>query len=151
MKHKERQMVALGAKLVEPQAVQRTATEASIDQSYETSTLSASADNVSDAFTQGLRWAAQFEGVSPEAMNAIKFELNTEFDLIKLSSNERSALIQEWQAQALSFGEMRANLRRAGIATMPDDEALKVIRDEQEKLGLGDVTLDEPGSEPPAA
>lgn len=135
MKHKEGQMVALGAKLVDPTAVQRTATEASIDQSYETSTLSSSADNVSDGFEKALKWAAKFEGEKTTegsgdtAKELIKFELNTEFDLIKLSSNERSALIAEWQAEAISWGELRSNLRRGGIATQTDAEARQEIDD----------------------
>lgn len=145
MKHKETQMVALGAKLVEPGAVQRTATEATIDQSYETSTLSASADNVSDAYTFALKWAARFQG-DDEAK--IKFELNTEFDLIKLSSNERSALIQEWQGQAITFGEMRANLRRAGIALLDDKEARKTILKEAADLPGADTTDPTGGNDP---
>lgn len=139
MKHKERQMVALGAKLVEPSAVQRTATEASIDQSYETSTLSASADNVSDAYTFSLKWAARFLG---EDESKIKFALNTEFDLIKLSSNERAALMAEWMGQAITFEEYRANLRRAGIATLPDKEARKLILQQAAELPGADLADD---------
>lgn len=151
MKHKERQMVALGAKLVEPSAVQRTATEASIDQSYETSTLSASADNVSDAFTVALRWAAMFSGTTEEAeLEKIKFELNTEFDLIKLSANERTALIGEWQNQAISWSEMRANLRRAGIATIDDEAAKQEIEKDAALLPpVGMEDDDEGDGEPP--
>lgn len=144
MKHKERQMVALGAKLVEPSAVQRTATEATIDQSYETSTLSASADNVSDAFTFGLKWAARFMG---EDDTKVRYELNTEFDLIKLTPNERTALIAEWQAQAISFGEMRSNLRRAGIAMVPDEEAKAAILKELAELPAMQID-DEPDDDP---
>jgi hypothetical protein len=134
MEHKEQQMVALGAKLVQPPTVVRTATEATIDQSYETSTLSASADNVSDAFTFALRWAARFSG---EDDTKIKFELNTEFDLIKLDANERAQLITEWQGQAITFGELRANLRRAGIANSDEAAALTAIMAEAEKFGFG--------------
>lgn len=134
MKQKESQMVALGAKLVEAAAVQRTATEASIDQSYETSTLSASADNVSDAMTFALQWAARFSG---EDETKIRFELNTEFDLITMSANERASLIAEWQANAITFAEMRANLRRAGIAMIADDEALKtIVKEATERAAL---------------
>jgi hypothetical protein len=132
MTHKEKQMIALGAKLVEPNQVVRTATEAGIDYSYETSTLSSSADNVSDAFTRGLRWAAQFMG-APDR-DKIKFELNTEFDLIKMSSNERAQLVSEWQSGAITFGELRANMRRAGIATLEDKEAQAQIEEDMAKL-----------------
>jgi hypothetical protein len=150
MKHKETQMVALGAKLVEPAAVQRTATEATIDQSYETSTLSASADNVSDAMQFALVWAARFSG---EDETKIKFSLNTEFDLIKLDANERAQLIAEWQGQALTFAEMRANLRRAGIATIPDELARTTILKEAADLpgGINDPNTPDPNAPDPNA
>lgn len=127
MEAKERQMVALGAKLVEQKTVQRTATEADLENTSETSTLSASAKNVSAAFQWAFEWAAVFVG-APEA--GIKFELNTEFDLMKMSPEERKQLLSEWQGQAITFGEMRTNLRRAGIATLDDAEAQTTIADE---------------------
>lgn len=142
MKHKETQMVALGAKLVDPAAVPRTATEATIDQSYETSTLSASADNVTDAMTFALKWAARFSG---EDEKSIKFELNTEFDLIRLTANERASLIAEWQGNALAFEEMRANLRRAGIAMLDDKKAKETILIEaKERAALAQELMPEP-------
>lgn len=125
MKHKERQMVALGAKLVETADIQRTATETSIDYSNETSILGAAADNVSDAFVRALRFCAAFIGSS----DIVKYQLNTEFDLLKLSPQERQEVIAEWQAQALTFSEMRENLRRAGVATLPDEKAKQEIKD----------------------
>lgn len=139
MEHKERQMVALGAKLVEQASVQRTATEAGLEHSDETSILSASADNVSDAITFALKWCGVFVGIQTvadlqkhaiedkEGKNSkdeeFKFELNTEFDLIKLTPQERMQVITEWQAGAISWSEMRANMRRAGVATQSDDLA----------------------------
>lgn len=186
MQHKERQMVALGAKLVEQASVQRTATEAGLEHSDETSTLSASADNVSDAFTFALKWCGIFLGiqtiedlqkapieddttvqppapvpppnpapgpappapvpapgpvpapepplpVEPPPMpkdekKGIKFELNTEFDLIKLDPQDRTQLISEWQAEAISWSEMRANMRRGGVAFQDDNRALAEIK-----------------------
>jgi len=130
MKHKEKQMVALGAKLIEDISVQRTATETAIDFSSETSVLSATADNVSYALAQALRWCARFVGASEDE---IEFALNTEFDLIRLSSQDRVALVGEWQAGAISFEELRDNLRRGGIVTRDDAEALKLIEAEQAK------------------
>lgn len=146
MKHKETQMVALGAKLVDPKSVPRTATEATIDQSYETSTLSASADNVSDAMTFALKWGARFSG---EDESKIQFTLNTEFDLIKLSANERASLIAEWQGQAITFAEMRANLRRAGIALVDDKEARETIKKEAAELPGANLDDGTGGDNPP--
>lgn len=149
MEHKERQMVALGARLVEQQNVQRTATEAGLEHSDETSILSASADNVSDAFTLALKWCGVFVGIQTIAdiqkharedktakanpkdtgKNAFQFELNTEFDLLKLTPEERRQIIEEWQASAISWSEMRENMRRGGIASQDDEAAKAEIKD----------------------
>jgi hypothetical protein len=124
MEHKERQMVALGAKLVEQKSVQRTATEASADEQAETSTLSSVARNVSKAFQWALQWCGYFVGI---AENSIKFELNTDFDLADLSPEERGQLVREWQAEAITTSEMRAGLRRAGVATLDEKEYMAGI------------------------
>lgn len=127
MQHKERQMVSLGAKLVEQKQVQRTATEADIENVSETSTLASSAKNVSAAFQWALEWCAVFVGV-PE--NGIKFELHTDFDLSRMTPQERAQLVAEWQAGAIAFEEMRDNLRRAGIAKLDDAAAKTKIAEE---------------------
>lgn len=120
MDQKEAQMLALGAKLVEGSQVQRTATEADHDNTSETSVLSSVAKNVAAGFKWALEWAAVFAG-APEA--GITYDLNTEFDLMNLSSDERSQLLSEWQGGGITFSEYRASLRRAGIATLDDKEA----------------------------
>jgi hypothetical protein len=125
MEHKERQMVALGAKLVENRSVQRTATETTMDQRTENSILSTAANNVSDAFTWALQFAAKFVGV---ASDAIKFRLNTEFAIQKLSPEDQQALIASWQAHAITDEEMRSGLRKSGIATETDAEALPKLK-----------------------
>jgi hypothetical protein len=127
MEHKERQMVALGAKLVEQKTVQRTATEAGIDHTSESSILASSAANVATAIQWGFEWCAKFVGV-PET--GIKFELNTEFDLTKMTPEERRQLIAEWQAGAISFTEMRENMRRGGVAKLDDEKAKAEIDEE---------------------
>lgn len=142
MEHKERQMVSLGAKLVEQKKVQRTATEAGIEEAAESSTLATIAGNVSLAFVWALGWAAWYIGV-PET--GIKFEVNKDFDLAKMSPEERKQLIQEWQNEAITFSEMRAGLRRSGVATLTDAEAEKEIRD---AIPLPTQTENNPEPEP---
>lgn len=124
MEHKERQMVALGAKLVEQTTVQRTATEADLEATSENSTLTSSAKNVSAAYQWGLEWCAIFVGV-PES--GIKFELNTEFDIANMTPQERAQVVSEWQSGAISFTEMRENLRKAGVAKLDDKKAKEEI------------------------
>ncbi len=118
MEHKENQMVALGAKLVEAKQVERTATEAKQDEAAELSILGSATKNVSLAYQNALEWAQQFAGTS----GTITFELNSDFDLAKMTPQERAQIIAEWQAEAISRTEMRHNLKRGGIAFQEDEE-----------------------------
>lgn len=121
MDHKERQMVALGAKLVEQRQVQRTATEAGIEASAESSTLVSVANNVSQAITQALVWANEFQSSNN---TEIKFILNTDFALNKMTTGELAAIVKSWQDGAISWNEMRSNLRKGNIE-LTDDKLAK--------------------------
>ncbi len=132
MEQKEAQMLALGAKLVEGSQVVRTATEADIDNTSETSILSTVAKNTSQAFVWGLEWAAAFVGSSE---SGIEFSLNTEFDLVSMTPADRAQLLKEWQSGGIVFEEYRDNMRRAGIATLSDAEAkTKAAAEDAERL-----------------
>lgn len=128
MDTKERQMVALGAKIVEQKQVQRTAFEAKLESTAEGSTLSSTAKNVSSAFEWALAWAARFIG-APET--GIEYQLNTDFDISRMTVEERKECVTEWSQGAITFEEMRATLRKAGVATVPDDVAKEQIASEQ--------------------
>lgn len=69
MEHKERQMVALGAKLVEQKTVQRTATEAAIEDAAETSVLGTCVRNTEAAYNWALRACCQFVGANPDSVD----------------------------------------------------------------------------------
>jgi len=123
MDQKEQQMLALGAKLVEATqvgGVASTATEAAIDNVSETSILSSVAKNTATAIEWALEWGAVFVGASEDG---IEYNMNTEFDLTNMDANERAQLLKEFQSNAITFSEYRLNMKRAGIATLPDDEA----------------------------
>jgi len=121
MEHKERQAVALGARLVQQQTVQRTATEAGMEEASETSLLLSSAKNVNSAYKNALKSAALFAGAA--VTDDIGYELNTDFDILRLDSPGRAQLLAEWQRGALTFSEYRSILRRAGVATLDDAQA----------------------------
>lgn len=150
MDTKERQMVALGAKLVEQKEVQRTATEAELEAASEGSTLASATKNVSAAFTWALKWAARWVGQSDAG---VSFELNTDFDIARMTPEERQELIKEWQAGAVTFEEMRTGLRKAGVATEDDATAkAKIAKDTAEAMALA-MPANEPGdgNTPPAS
>lgn len=134
MEAKERQMVALGAKLVEQKQVQRTAFEAKVEATSEGSTLSSTAKNVQAAYAWALKWCAKFVGV-PDT--AIVFELNTDFDIARMTPEERAQAIKEWQSGAITFEEMRSVLRKSGTATEDDAAAKeKIAKDTAEAMAL---------------
>lgn len=128
MDAKERQAVALGAKLVEQKQVQRTAFEAKLEATSEGSFLSSVTRNVESAYLWALKWCARFLAL-PE--DGIEFKLNSDFEIAKLGAEERRQVIEEWQKGAITFGEMRNVLRKAKIATEDDEKAKQQISDDQ--------------------
>ena len=132
-------MVALGAKLVEQKEVQRTATEASIENNSETSVLADVAKNVSTAIKFGLEMCARFSG---DEGAEIVYELNTDFSLARMTASERAQLISEWHAGAISFREMRAGMRKSGVATLDDEEAKDEIDADDFTVNSSDLIKD---------
>lgn len=147
MQHKEQQMVALGARLVEQKTVQRTATEAGLEEASSTSLLATCAKNVSQAYTKALTWAGVFIGAEKAVVSTttaaqseegkdISYELNTDFDIARLSPQEQAQLIASWQANAITDEEMRDNMRRGGIAYLDDQAWRDGIETQGPDLGV---------------
>lgn len=120
MDQKEQQMVALGARLVQKAIVVKTATESSNDKVTEVSTLAAAARNTTAAYQTAFAFCSYYSGDKSE----IKFELSTDFDMARMSSQEILALVATWQAKGITTGELRENLRRGGYATEPLAQAI---------------------------
>lgn len=137
MDTKERQMVALGARLVEKKSVERTATEVSMEAASQSSVLSSTTKNVSMAYEWALRWAASMMKVNPDL---VTFELNTDYDVARMSNEERRQLIEEWQSGAITFEEMRSVLRKAGVAVIEDSIAKTTLESEINLLGKAFLT-----------
>lgn len=128
MQHKERQMVALGARLLEQKDVQRTYGEAQLEEASQMSILTSVAHNVSSAYELALQWCAQFTESTVKEED-IEYDLNTDFPASRMSPEERRQLVAEWQGSAISFSEMRKVLTKAGVAELSDEEAKKEIEE----------------------
>lgn len=76
MKHKEDQMLALGAKMVERSGGNQTAEEIRTKSSAETSTLDTIVGNAEAAIIKCLEWAAMFEGGN---VSQIEYKLNRQY------------------------------------------------------------------------
>jgi len=132
MRAKEAQMLALGAQLIEPGRVQKTATEAGIEHMAETSVLGAIAKNVSSAYNQILTFGGMFlADTDPESIDV---ELNTDFETMLMTPQGRQQLLAEYQGGLITLTEARRKLRQADIATDDDD----VARAEIDAGGLDD-------------
>jgi hypothetical protein len=124
MEHKEKQMIALGAKLIENTGTQQTATEASLDAVLDNSVLATAANNVSTAYRKALQWAWRYiSGQVVDDDKVIDYKLNTDFAGKLLSAQDRQQIIQAWTQRAITYTEMRWNMRRTGVAYLTDDEA----------------------------
>lgn len=139
MTQKEAQMVALGAKLVQKMATVRTAVETIIETTSESSTLTNCAQNVSAVFEWAFAVAAGFLNIDlvpydpaqPAQEGVVKYELNTDYDLTNMTAQEVDSVVTSWQMGAIAWPEMRSMMRKAGRATLPDDQALELIHEEQ--------------------
>lgn len=121
MKHKEEQMVKLGAKLIEAATVARTATEAKITEASENSILSTAASNVSQAYTTCFGFIYEFLDLEFDP-DTEYFELSKDYEVHNLEPNAQKQLVASWMAGAITDEEMRDSFRRAGVAFLDDDE-----------------------------
>lgn len=143
MDTKERQMVALGARIVEQREVQRTATEYGGDKATQTSILATISRNVTAAYLKCLKWACDFTGVS---YDDVEFELNTDFELARMTPEEVAQIVAAWQTKAISFTEMRFNLKKGGIAYQEDEDMRAEADTDPNAQGLNLDDNPEPGS-----
>lgn len=119
MELKEKQMVALGARLVEAKQVARTATEVGFDKASEVSTLTACANNVLLAYRQALLYCGLFVSADQAQLT---FELGEPLAHDAFDPNEAAALILLWNAELVAFDEIRGRLKRLGLASdTPED------------------------------
>lgn len=133
MRHKEEQMKALGAKLVESQSGQaKTALQASQEGADETSVLSTISNNLSDCFTKAIRACGRYVGI---ATDGLFVTFNTQFNFSKLSPEQIDRLVSLWQGGAITFGELRSQLVESEFANIESsDEARAIIEQEQGAL-----------------
>ncbi|OTG81813.1 hypothetical protein B9T31_14915 [Acinetobacter sp. ANC 4558] len=95
MQDKWNQMKELGARLIEVGSANKTATQADNDNSVQHSVLSLVAANVSEAFTNALRWCAKFSMPAHDfPVNELSFTIAQDFNKPKYDPI-RSRLIYE--------------------------------------------------------
>ncbi|HAF3913895.1 TPA: DUF4055 domain-containing protein [Salmonella enterica subsp. enterica serovar Dublin] len=135
MLDKEQQAIQIGAQLITP-TQQITAESARIQRGADTSVMATIARNVSQAYTDALRWAAVMLG-KPEDTE-VEFRLNMDFFLQPMTAQDRAAWMADINAGLLPATAYYAALRRAGVTDWTDEDILNAIEDAP--LPLGAVT-----------
>jgi hypothetical protein len=123
MDRDERLMAVLGSRLLEDQKrVAETAEAIQLRQTGENSALGAIATSVSESLTQVIRWIFWWNSTEeiPEAISSadVLVQLNTDFSLKGMSSQDLQAIVAAWQSEAISRDTMFELFRRGEI--LPD-------------------------------
>ena len=124
MTHKEAQMLALGARLIEKGGAVKTATQSEGEREASTSVLAMCTANVSEAYQTAIDWCARYLDLKPAA-DATTYQINQEFTEVANDPLTITALVGAWQAGIMAKTDVRAYFRRQGtIATERTDEAI---------------------------
>lgn len=150
MRHKEEQMIALGARMIEATRANKTATGEDNDREATTSVLSLVCSNVSEAYQQCIRWCARYlDFEMPAEQAAATYKINQDFIRLSADPSVMGALVSAWQTGVMAKADVRAYFRRLGVvATERTDEAIDADL-QLEGPSLGAIGQDEPA--PPSA
>lgn len=125
--HKEDQMAALGARLLNTDTrTVETATSTAIHHSGETSILAAIAQTLSLGLTKALTTFSEWAGLGDQ----VKFQVNRDFVPQPMDPVKLAALVNAWQAGAISYETLYRNLQDGEIVDHDGtaEEELKAIK-----------------------
>jgi hypothetical protein len=131
MDSKERQMVALGARLIEQGSGSKTATQEQNENAAEHSVLSLVVSNVSEAYTRVLQWVAQFMNATGKP----EYTLNQNFVRVQIDSNLLANLIKGVQAGLIPQSDFWRQLRDYQL--IDPEKKDDAIRDELQTTAPG--------------
>lgn len=115
---KKADMIALCARIIEPERTQRTATEAVGDQIQYTSRLSCAADNLSAAYTKALKWCCRYLGIAEDCV----YQLDTNYSTNRMTAQERQQLMAEWLAGAVTDADYHRVMQSDGVISESFDD-----------------------------
>ena len=126
MDAKEVQMVALGAKLLDQNAAQVTATQSENDRETSTSVLSMCVANVNEAYQNVIALCAEYMRLSlSDTDRQSSFKINQEFSRISVDPQAITAVVGAWQQGVLPKHDLWDYFRTVGlVATERTNEQL---------------------------
>lgn len=134
MDQKEKQMIAVGARVIEQGSTVKTRIEAQGENEAEHSVLSLAAQNVSEAYTRALEWMSRFLNVTGEAL----YQLSQEYGFERMTAQDRAQLLMEWQSGLIAKKDARDALRKSGVIDpeRTDEDIDGEVEGETAGLGL---------------
>jgi len=154
MEHKEAQMVAAGARMIEATKGNKTATGENNDREATTSVLSLCVSNVSEAYQRAIGFCAIFMDMAEKKEGyADAFKIQQDFVQLQANPQLMAELTKAWQSGLLAKNDVRDFFRRLGlIATERSNDDIDKDVEEEEPLGtMGlPVVPGAPGVTPPA-
>lgn len=148
MKHKEAQMIAIGARLIEPSKPgSRTATEDNNDKETTTSVLAMCVANVNEAYQQVLAWCARWKG-RKEIKTDDWFHITQEFVGTKVDPATLREVVASWQTGITAKNDVRDYMRKVGL--LGSERTNELIEADIEKEGPrpGTMGLEDEGTPP---
>lgn len=143
LRAKEAMMATLGARILAPERkVSETAQAAAIHQAGENSVLASIAQSISIGLTHCLQWVAEWSGVDGK----IEVAVNREYLPNTLTYQDVQALVQSWQAGAISHQTLFDNLVKGDIIAADTS-----FDDEKERIDMTGPGLPPARTEPPTA
>lgn len=124
------QMIALGARLVQPGEVSKTATQAAGEQEVSHSVVSLAAENVSDAYVAALKFAQLFMGGAGEC----EYRLNGDIAGYAIDAQMLAAVVAAVQGGMVPKSDAVAFLQRAGL--IDSEKTLEQVDEETATGGL---------------
>lgn len=136
LRSKEAMMATLGARILAPEKRQvETAQTAAIHRAGENSVLASIAQSISIGLTHCLEWMANWAGYEPE----VSIRLNKDYLPNSMTYQDVQALVQSWQAGAISHETLFDNLVKGEI--IREDVSFD---DEKERIELVTAGLPAP-------
>lgn len=133
IKAKESQMASIGARMLAPEKSGVEAADTlAMRHSGETSVLASIAKLASQGLTKMLAFMATWEGINGD----VSISLNTDYMPTGMTAQDLTALIQSWQASAISTETLFENLQRGEIIS--DNVSFD---DEQERIAANPAAL----------
>lgn len=137
METKEKQMAALGARLLTQGEAIKTAEQSRSETAASHSVLSLAVENVVQAYQKALSWVEQF---TKGATGEIKFTVKTDFTGLNADPNLLNAIVAAWQAGSIPTQDKNTALRQLGIIDPKKSD--EDIDEEIDAMG-GGLALDE--------